>query len=345
MHAIALNARFYAHQTTGVQRYAAEVVRRFGARIKPIEPVRPLKGMVGHMWEQLYLPTAVNSNLLWSPNNTGPLAIRRQVCTIHDMAALDHPEWFSAKFAAWYRWLLPRLVRRVRHVIAVSEFTKQRILALSGSDPRNITVIPNGVDARFRPASADHRLAVKQALGITGEQFLLYVGSVEPRKNLRVLLDAWNLMNVHDRDGLELVIAGARGRPAVFSNSATAPNMPGVRYLGYVSEEQLPVLYSAALALVYPSLYEGFGLPPLEAMACGTPVVTSDTTAIPEAVGDAAILVDPTNPHSIAEGLEHVIRRDSIRAELTRKGLLRVKQMTWDRTAEHTWRVLQHHID
>jgi glycosyltransferase involved in cell wall biosynthesis len=266
------------------------------------------------------------------------------VCTIHDLAALDHPEWFSPKFTAWYQWLIPRLVRRIRHVIAVSEFTKQRLVAVTGLDRRNITVVLNGVDERFRPAAADQVCRVKRELGIESDEFLLYVGSLEPRKNLARLLDAWALIDKTGHPGLELVIAGARGRSAVFSDTCDLTSMPNVHFVGYVSEEQLPVLYSDALALVYPSLYEGFGLPPLEAMACGTPVVTSNVTALPEVVGDAAIQVDPTDPRSIAKGIQQLLDDPYLADELARRGLSRVRELTWERTAQHTWNVLQDYL-
>src|SRR5258708_3289538 len=125
---IALNARFYAHRPTGMQRYALELARRFEDRIQPVRPVKPLRGAAGHLWEQLYLPSAVRGSLLWSQNNPGPLPIARQVCPTHDIPPLNPPEWLNRRFAAWYEWLLPRLAKKVRHIIAISDFTKQRIV-------------------------------------------------------------------------------------------------------------------------------------------------------------------------------------------------------------------------
>src|SRR6185436_307695 len=114
---IAINARFYVHRPTGMQRYALELARRFGDRIHLLRPLHALRGAAGHLWEQLYLPSLLHGRLLWSPNNTGPLAVSRQVCTIHDLIPLDHPEWFNRRFAAWYEWLLPRLARKIQHII------------------------------------------------------------------------------------------------------------------------------------------------------------------------------------------------------------------------------------
>jgi len=152
---IALNARFHSHQPTGMQRYALELSSRFGPHLDSLKPDKPLRGPSGHLWEQLFLPSAVRGRLLWSPNTTGPLAIEKQVCTFHDLIPLDHPEWFNRRFAQWYQWLLPRLAKRVRKIIAISEFTKQRIVELLGVSPEKVAVIPNGVDARFSPRPAE----------------------------------------------------------------------------------------------------------------------------------------------------------------------------------------------
>ena len=151
MNRIALNARFYAHRPTGMQRYAIELFRRFANQLDPLRPAMALRGPAGHLWEQVYLPSAVRGRLLWSPNNTGPLAIARQVCTIHDLIPIDRPEWFNPRFAQWYQWLLPRLARRVQHIIAISEYTKQRVIERLRVPASKITVIPNGVDERFSP--------------------------------------------------------------------------------------------------------------------------------------------------------------------------------------------------
>ncbi len=337
---IVINARFYAHRTTGMQRYAQEISRRFTARVESLRPKTALGGPAGHLWEQFYLPTALHGRLLWSPNNTGPLAVANQVCTIHDLAPLDKPEWFSSQFAAWYRWLLPPLARRVRHIVTISEFSKHRIMKLLGVRPEKITVVPNGVDERFHPA-ADHEIAaMRSALKLGEDPYLLSVGSVEPRKNLGRLLEAWRSAQRSLPSNVSLVVAGGRGSSRVFGEVAIGEMPERVHFTGYVADQHLPALYSGAAAMVYPSLYEGFGLPPLEALACGTTVVTSRTTAIPEAVGDCAILVDPADTDSIAEGIIKAVNdRDTV-AELAFQGIERAERFTWDRSADATLRVL-----
>jgi len=337
---IALNARFSVHRTTGMQRYGLELARRFGDQIQVVRPVRALRGPAGHLWEQIYLPSALHGKLLWSPNNTGPLAVRRQVCTMHDLIPLDQPEWFSPRFAAWYEWLLPRLAKQVRHIIAVSEFTKHRVVELLAVPQEKVTVIPNGVDERFSPRSEEEILCMRRSLGITCPAYLLYVGNLEPRKNLQRLLQAWAIAQRSVAPEIELVVAGAKGSSLVFEECSLGTLPARVQFTGYVADDQLPALYAGSLALLYPSLYEGFGLPPLEAMACGTPVVTSAKTSLPEVVGDAAILVDAEDAESIADAITRIASSDPLRGELRRRGLERAKEFTWERTANLTLRLL-----
>jgi glycosyltransferase involved in cell wall biosynthesis len=337
---IALNARFFSHRPTGMQRYAIELSNRLNGDLDPIRPSQPLKGGRGHLWEQFYLPAACRGRLLWSPNNTGPIATSRQVCTVHDLIPLDHPEWFNPQFSGWYRWLMPKLAARVRHVIAISEFTKQRTMELLGVEARRITVVPNGVDPQFRPASADEVSNVRRKLGIAVPRYLLSVGSLEPRKNVGRLLQAWERIEPNLPDDVQLVVAGAQASSLVFAGVQFERLPPRVQFTGYVEQEDLPVLYSGALAFVYPSLYEGFGLPPLEAMACGTPVVTSDGTSLPEVVGGAAVLVDPNEVESIAAGIRRVVADEGLRARLREAGLARAAELTWERTARLTRQVL-----
>jgi glycosyltransferase involved in cell wall biosynthesis len=340
MATIALNARFYAHRPTGMQRYALQLSQRFGPHLDALVPRRALRGPAGHLWEQLYLPSVVRGRLLWSPNNTGPLAVSRQVCTIHDLIPIDHPEWFSQGFSNWYAWLMPALARRVWHIIAISEFTKQRILERLGVPEEKITVIPNGVDERFHPQSAESIETVRRELGIDGRPYVLCVGSVEPRKNLPRLLEAWRRAQSSIPKDVYLVAAGAHGNSRVFLPVSLPAVSPRVHFAGYVSDDCLPPLYAGALAVVYPSLYEGFGLPPLEAMACGTSVVTSAGTSLGEVVGDNAVLVDPEDVDSIAEGIVCIVSSESLRKRLGQTGRERATQFTWDATAKRTLKVL-----
>ena len=338
---IALNARFAVHRPSGMQRYGIELAHRLRDHLHMLRPAHALRGPAGHLWEQFYLPSATHGRLLWSPNNTGPLAVSRQVCTLHDLIPLDHPEWFSRRFAAWYQWLLPRLAKQVRHIIAVSEFTKQRAVELLRVPPEKVTVILHGVDERFKPQPEESILEMRRVLGIDSPSYLLYVGNLEPRKNLHRLIRAWEIAQRSIPEEIELVVAGAKGSSLVFEQVSLGAIPPRVRFSGYVPDQHLPALYSGSLALVYPSLYEGFGLPPLEAMACGTLVVTSSNTSLPEVVGDAATLVEAEDVHSIADGILRVVSNNGRRSEIQQGGFERIKHFTWERTAAETLRVLQ----
>jgi glycosyltransferase involved in cell wall biosynthesis len=187
----AVNTRTLGHFTTGVQRYLAGLLPFMGTGLRRIAPGAGFQGIKGHLWEQFILPGKVGDDLLWSPGNTGPLAVRRQVLTLHDASSLDHPEWFEAKFARWYGWLLPKLARKAARIITVSEDARRRIVDRLRLPESKVIAIPNGVDARFQPASAEAVANLRSKLDLPAS-FFLYVGSLEPRKNLALLLEAWN---------------------------------------------------------------------------------------------------------------------------------------------------------
>lgn len=343
MASIALNARFFSHKPTGMQRYGIEMANRLSDVLDVVRPSVPMKGAKGHLWEQMYLPTATRHRLLWSPNNTGPLAVARQLCTIHDIIPVDHPEWFNARFAQWYEWLLPKLVNRVEHMIAVSQFTKDRVVERFGVRPEKISVVWNGVDATFYPRSTAEIAAMRQSAGLPEGRYVLSLGSLEPRKNLARLLVAWRKLAEEIDPDIQLVVAGAKGASQVFAQADLGPIPARVHFAGYIPQEQLPMLYSGAMALVYPSLYEGFGLPPLEAMACGCPVVTSSTTSLPEVAGTASILVDPRDTDAIANGMWKLLSSKTLRHDLSRRGQHHARSLTWDRSAAATRKILLAH--
>ena len=273
---IVVNGRFLARRVTGVERYGREILQLIGNSCRVERPSRNLNGGMGHFWEQIILPSRVNSrSILWSPANTGPLWVSNQVLTIQDLSPLEHPEWYRTDFAAWYRLFLPLLAKRVRKILVPSEYVKRKVAARFGVD--NILVTSAGVNKEvFHPWAPKHTFDLPA-------RYVLFVGSLEPRKNLSMLLQAWDKVKDEFSDAW-LVIAGDTGK--VFHPVHLPPQMERVRFLGYVPDVALPSLYEGAKLFVFPSLDEGFGLPVLEAMACGTPVIVSNGGALPEVVGE-----------------------------------------------------------
>lgn len=331
-----VNLRTLGYRITGVQRYVVSLLPHLPSTLVPVKPSRALQGIKGHLWEQLYLPTQLRHRLLWSPGNTGPFGVSRQVLTVHDASSLDHPEWFERKFALWYAALLPPLIRKVRAVITVSHFSKERIVRLTGVKPERVNVIFNGVDRRLRPADPQSVEQVRTDFGLS-RRYILFVGSLDPRKNLKTLLQAWQLDAF---DGADLAVVGASGH--LFPKQQFDAIPRGVRLLGWVEDRVLPALYSGASGFVYPSLYEGFGLPPLEAMACGCPPAVSDIPVHREVCADAAIYFDPLSPEDLADKLESMLRLDGAsRAALVQRGMQRAALYRWEDAAAETWRVLE----
>jgi glycosyltransferase involved in cell wall biosynthesis len=268
---------------------------------------------VGHAWEQLVLPVrAANARALLCPANLAPLAHPRNVIVIHDAAALRHPEWYSPAYAAWQGRILPALARRALHVVTVSEFSRRELTDLLGL--RDVSVIPGGVDPRYTPeADAD---TARLELGLT-KPYVLCVASQTARKNLQALTPL--------AQHVDVVVAGGH-RPQF----AREEGLDALRHLGAVPERLLPGLYAGAEAFALPSLYEGFGLPVLEAMACGTPVVASGLTALPETAGGAARLAPPDE---LAGAARELLDDEAERERLRDAGLRRAKEFTWARTA------------
>lgn len=318
-----INARAAARpELGGVERWAREVAARLpalGDASLGYDVVRPRPRLVhraGHAWEQLALPTLAarrQAALLLSPANVAPVAFPRNVVVVHDAAALRDPSWYSPAYVAWQRALLPALASRAVHLVTVSQFSRDELVELAGADPERITVIAGGVDARFSPRTTPARRP---------KPYVLTVASRTARKNLGAL-DATAARLA--REGIDLVAVGG-DRPQFRDDVRGAE----VTWLGPVGDAELPGLYAGASAFVLPSLYEGFGLTLLEAMASGIPVVASDRGALPEVVGDAGLLVDPLDPHAIADAVTAAIGDDELRAA----GPRRAAALTWRATAE-----------
>jgi glycosyltransferase involved in cell wall biosynthesis len=230
--------------------------------------------------------------------------------------------------------------RRADHIIAVSEFTRQEVIELLGVHPKRVTAIPNGRDERMTPLSPDVTQSFRSRHNLP-EKFLLFIGTLEPRKNLPTLLRAYAA--VARRLDMPLYIGGGKGWwfQEIFDLVKALQIQDSVRFLGFVPGEDLPFYYATATALVYPSLYEGFGLPPLEALATGLPVVTSDARAVREVVGDAAVCVPAMDAGALAHALIRITEDTALREELRTKGLARAINYCWAKAAGQTLAVLK----
>lgn len=355
---IAINGKFTSQRLTGVQRVAREFTsalsRLLPAQAAPVLlvprdhrddelPPAALRRVVprfrGVLWEQLALPFAVGGRtLLLSLCNIGPLFKRQQVLMIHDAAVFDLPEGYSAKFRLWYRFAFALLKRNVRHILTVSAFSKERIVARLGVAPERVSVVPPGVD-HFDRLDSDY--SVLKRLDVSYDGFVLIVGSLAPGKNLARMLEAIALLE-RERSDLTFVIVGGQN-VKVFGSTVRREQVPAknIIWAGYVSDGELKALYENAACFVFPSLYEGFGLPPLEAMYCGCPVIVSREASLPEVCGDAARYCDAHSAEDIAANIAQLMDDIDQRRDMRVKGRAHAQQYRWDASAARLLRVLR----
>ncbi len=327
---IVVNARCFSRLFTGVERCAHEISKRIQpSRI--IQPNHPHDPITGNLWEQFVLPAQIQRNeILWSPANAGPWQVQNQVVTLHDASVFDHPGWFKPSFAAWTRLSWKILAKRVKAVITVSSFSRDRLKIHLRIPAEKIHVIYNGVGKPFEPQPQTAIDQVKRKYKIN-KPYILFVGTREPRKNLSTLAEAWKGLNSNTH---MLFVAGAKGK--VFASAIN-----DIKNSGYIQEQDLPALYAGATVFVMPSFYEGFGLTALEAMACGTPVIASNRTAFPEILGEAALLVDPSNLAELSNALQKIIKDKRLANQLHERGLAHAAKFSWDETAQKTQSLLE----
>jgi glycosyltransferase involved in cell wall biosynthesis len=288
------------------------------------------------LWKHLALPLALwreRLDVFHSPTGTLPIwAPCPRVVTIHDLFAVIEPRWFTPRVGAQLRLTQRRAARTARRVIAVSERTRRDLIERFGIHETKVEVVHNGVDhARFKPMEVDGE-AVARRFGVP-YPFVLCVGSLMPWRNAPRLLRAVARLNL----GLLFVGRDIWGSDPT-QHLAAQHGWDWVAFAGYVRDDDLPELYAAARVFAYPSLYEGFGIPPLEAMACGTPVVAGNTGALPEVLGDAALLVDPYDEDALAQAISAAA---GDQGTLRRRGLERAARYSWSRAAAETWRVYE----
>ncbi len=303
-----------------------------------VETSRPYS--IGEQWRIPRAAARARATLLHEPHYVLPPLIRcPTVVTIHDCIHLRFPEYLPSRAAFAYAHTMIRLAaRKADRVLTVSDASKRDILHYTGVAPEKVVVVHNGLDARFATVpDADAVDRVRQRFQLD-HPFVLYVGNIKPHKNLERLIAAFASMRADGPDGLKLVVIGDETskhpglRQAVHRHRLDKH----VRFFGFQPAATLVTFYRLARAFVFPSLYEGFGLPPLEAMANGTPVVTSNVSSLPEVAGNAALLVDPYDVASIAEGIRRAVTDEALRADLIAKGHARAREFSWARAAADT---------
>jgi glycosyltransferase involved in cell wall biosynthesis len=338
-----VNGRFLTRPATGVDRFAIELVTA-SARLtgRPLEVaipvgaplhsrfddiyarVQPIGSRKGQHWEQTDLPKAAGSRPLIGLCNSGPLFRENQMVVVHDAATLANPRNFSFAFRAWYGAMLAALMRRARVISSVSRFSANELMRHLGVRARGIEIITEGGEHIMREV-AD--LAIIDRLGLHDRRYVLAVGNNSPNKNFSVVATAVALLE----DPAICLVAVGGGNNRVFAGADTQSKQ--IIRAGYVSDPQLRALYEHAACFVFPSYYEGFGLPPLEAMCCGCPVIVSDRASLPEICGNAALYCDPDDPRGLSQLIRRILQRASVVDELKAAGLERARAFGWDKAA------------
>ncbi len=335
-----INSRVLQNSLSGLQRYLSEILKGLDEKnfkYELIAPNKKLNIIKSHLWEQFILPGRVKNCLLWSPANSAPIKVYDQVVTAHDILQVDRPDLHSNNILArdLYKFIWPRVLKNSLGVIAVSNFTKSRILdRYNFVDENKIQVIHEAPDEKFKREPPEKINEIKIKYGIN-KKYVLSLASLDIKKNLKNLVLAWNLLSELYGD-FDLILAGKKHDRLTLKNLGLDKIPDSVKFTGFVADEDLPALYSGAEIFVFPSLYEGFGLPPIEAMACGTPVIVAESSSLPEVCADGAKYIDPYNIESIAHEIKILLENDSERENLKLKGLERSKNFSNEKViSEH----------
>ncbi len=352
---IFINGRFLVQPVTGAQRYAREVVLALddllatgeidrdryafvvvspaGASDLPslkhisIRFAGPLRSQA---WEQFSLPAISRRGWLLSLCNVGPLLKRRHIVTIHNASVFAYPNAYSFSFRSWYQFALPVLSRTAARILTDSHFSENELIKYCGLSSDKIAVVPLGIDHinRLQP---DNNVFAKHRIG--EKPYILAVSSMSPHKNFKRLAQAFDFVR---NENVDIVVAGG-ANSRVFSNSGVSSTQANVHFLDYVNDSELRALYERAYCFVYPSLYEGFGLPPLEAMACGCPVIVSDAASLKEVCGAAALYCDPESHEDIADKISLLLTDAGLREKLRETGRNWAARFRWADTARAIW--------
>jgi glycosyltransferase involved in cell wall biosynthesis len=328
--------RYTIYTTRGIDRAALGLPPNFAVRPSRLPTINP---RVRIPWEQLLAPILLRlerADVFHGVLNVAPLFCPApSVITIHDLAFLSFPQTFRRLNRTYLTWATRMSARRAARILAVSEATRQEIVRLLGIPPEKIVVTYDACDTRFVPPTPAALAAFRARMGLP-ERFILFVSTLEPRKNLPTLLDAY--ARIARSTDAPLIIGGGKGwlYDEIFAKAERLNLGDRVRFAGFLDAHDLPLWYAAATVFTLPSLYEGFGMPLLEAMSCGTPVVTTTSSSLPEVVGDAGLTVPPTDADALGAALLRLLDDAELRAELRERGLRQARRFSWRETAERT---------
>lgn len=361
---IGIVARNLGRQGNGVRRYILSLIGALVAIDQKNEYViyydqesylgknpsvieRAIKMPTRLLWDHIALPVAVKRDgidvLLCTRNVVPPLVTCKSMVTIYDISPILHPRYYNLTDSLYLNLGIRWSIRKSNAIIAISQNTKADLVSKLGANPAKIHCVYLAMDENYQLIEDRARLEnVRDKYNLPSE-FILSVSSLEPRKNLPKLIKAFSLAKERPEVTHKLVMIGSTRRQhlAIFNEMRASPVREEIVWLNFVPEEDLPAIYNLATLFVFPSLYEGFGLPLLEAMACGCPVVCSNTSSLPEIAGDAAILVDPTSIEQLADGICRVLTEDNLRNSLIKKGLKTASSFSWERAAKETLEVFE----
>ena len=338
---IYVNARFLTQPVTGVQRFAIELLKKLLEKRQDIillvpscqifnkdlfnkyDCIEVIEGGNGHYWEQITLPGFLRSKgspLLLNLCNTAPVFYDNKISTIHDITFLRYPESYSLKFRLFYKLLIPSIIRSSKKIITVSEFSKKDLCSMYNLDPKDISVVYNAVSEIF----------VSKESKESKESYALAVSSPNKHKNFSRMIDAFLQSNA----SLNLKIIGTLSNS--FNNSEIEKyKNPRIHFLGRVSDDELVTLYQNANFFIFPSLYEGFGIPPLEAQACGCSVISSNAASLPEVLNNSALFFNPTDTNDIRHAIERISSDRALQKNLVIQGNKNLERFSWNKSAIH----------
>ncbi|GAB4186251.1 MAG: glycosyltransferase family 1 protein [Calditrichia bacterium] len=345
---IVINGRFLTQPITGVQRFAIEISRKLkkilGDKLLIISPDQIIHreigeelGVVttgklsGHLWEQIELVRFLKKNrspLLVNLCNTAPIRYTNKIVTLHDIAYEKFPESFTVKFRLLYKFLVPKILSTSKHVITVSEFSKKEIMEFYNLSPQKISVVYNAVNNHFKPQKSE-----------TADKYIFALSSNNYQKNFHSLLKAFRMLN---RNDVKLIVGGGKN-PRVNQVSVQEYSQveDNIVFTGRLTDEELIQYYSNAECFVFPSLYEGFGIPPLEAQACGCPVIASNAASLPEILSDSAYFVNPIDIAEISDAINLLINSNELKATLIQKGFENVARYSWEKSANKLMTIIE----